>query len=299
MSKIRYYIDSFRVRTLPLSASGIIVGSIIAMKDGYFSMSTFYSAILTAVSLQVLSNVANDMGDAAKGVDNENRLGPIRPLQAGHLTVKEYRIVLIVFLLLSVVFGLALIFSAFHSFLSLSAITMLVIGGLAIVASIKYTVGKRNYGYHGYGDVFVFLFFGPVGVLGSYFLMTFTLKWLLLLPAAAFGFLTTAVINLNNMRDIGNDGWCGKNTIPVRIGLPGAKVYHYLLIILAWICLSVYSIVEYEKITGWFYVLFLPLFAGHIRQVYYYGGWILDEQMVIFCLGIFSLALSFSISQLL
>jgi 1,4-dihydroxy-2-naphthoate octaprenyltransferase len=279
--------------------SGIIVGSVVAMSDGYFSWLTFLLAILTTLSLQILSNIANDVGDAEKGTDNENRLGPVRSLQAGHLTAKEYKKALFFFVIISAIFGLALIFSAFHSFLNISGIIMLIIGGLAILASIKYTVGKRNYGYHGLGDVFVFLFFGLASVLGSYFLMAFSLKWSLLLPAAAFGFLITAVINLNNMRDIENDKNCKKNTIPVRIGLANAEIYHYLLIILAWICLLVYSNIEYNKMIGLLYVLVLPFFVIHIQRVSRFEGKALDSQMKTLSISILALSLIFSLSQLL
>lgn len=299
MSKIAYYINSFRLRTLPLSVSGIVVGSVIALNDGFFSWSSFFLALLTSVSLQILSNIANDLGDAEKGTDNEKRLGPVRSLQAGNLSRSDYKKLILFFVLLSAISGLSLIFSAFRSFFNIYSLLVLLVGGGAILAAIKYTVGKKSYGYSGLGDVFVFIFFGLASVLGSYFLMTSSLKYSLLLPAAAFGWLISAVINLNNMRDIENDKSCGKNTVPVKIGLSNAKIYHYTLIVLAWLCLLIYSNIEYNRMIGLLYVLVLPFFVIHMQRVSRLEGKELDSQMKLLSLSIFVLALIFSLSQLL
>ena len=240
MSKIKYYIASFRLRTLPLSLSGIFLGTLLAASEGYFNWAPFLLAVVTTLCLQILSNLANELGDLQKGTDNEERLGPIRSIQSGALSLKEFKRTILLFVLLSVLSGTALVSTAFESLLSTDGLIMLMLGAASIVAAIKYTVGKNAYGYHGLGDVFVFLFFGLLSVCGAYFLMTHRLSISIFLPATAVGLLSTGVLNLNNMRDIENDRLCGKRTLPVILGISKAKVYHFCLIIGAFVAMSSY-----------------------------------------------------------
>ncbi|MCC8173363.1 MAG: 1,4-dihydroxy-2-naphthoate octaprenyltransferase, partial [Odoribacter sp.] len=226
MSKLKYYIHSFRLRTLPLSVSGIILGGLLAKSAGEFNVAIFTLAIITTLLLQIVSNLANELGDLQKGTDNNKRLGPIRSIQSGALTVSEFKRILIWMSTLALIAGLWLVFLAFHNLINLKSIGMLLLGGLALAAAIKYTMGKHAYGYYGLGDIFVFIFFGIISTAGCYFLMIHQIKASILLPASAIGFLSTGVLNINNIRDIENDKACNKRTIPVKIGEKNAKRYH-------------------------------------------------------------------------
>lgn len=279
--KIKYYIASFRLRTLPLSLSGIFLGSLLAGGNGFFQTLPFLLAVITTLCLQILSNLANEWGDLQKGTDNADRLGPIRSIQSGALSLTEFKRTIIVFVFLSVISGSALIYTAFTSIFTTDGLIMLALGAASIVAAIKYTVGKGAYGYHGLGDIFVFLFFGLLSVTGSYFLLARQIPADLFLPAAAIGFLSTAVLNLNNMRDIENDRISGKRTIPVLIGLRKAKIYHFILIIAAICCMSIYIARQASSGIGYIYLLTTPLFLIHLRQVVKNNGRDLDPQLKI------------------
>ena len=257
MSKVRAYITSFRLRTLPLSLSGVLLGSLLAASDGYFKTTTFVWAMLTTVALQILSNLANEVGDLTKGTDNEHRLGPIRSAQSGALSMREMVQAMIVFGVIAIITGSLLIYEAFRDLLNWKSIALFIAGGASIVAAVKYTVGKSAYGYRGLGDLFVFIFFGLVSVMGSYFAMSGVLPWICVLPAAAIGFLSSGVLNMNNIRDIENDSVCGKRTIPVILGIRGAKIYHFVITLLAVICLVLYSMFHSAGWTGYLFLLTL------------------------------------------
>lgn len=284
MSKVRAYIVSFRLRTLPLSLSGVLLGSMLAASDGYFKTITFVWAMLTTAALQILSNLANEVGDLDKGTDNEHRLGPIRSAQSGALSGGEMIRAMIVVGGIAVITGSLLIYEAFRDLLNWKSIALFVAGGASIVAAVKYTVGKSAYGYRGLGDLFVFIFFGLVSVMGSYFAMAGKLSWICILPAAAIGFLSSGVLNMNNIRDIENDSVCGKRTIPVILGVRGAKIYHFVITILALICLCVYSVVHPAGWTGYLFLLALPLLCLHLSKVYRGEGRALDSQLKILSL---------------
>lgn len=285
MSKAKYYIASFRLRTLPLSLSGIFLGTLLAKADGFFHTLPFVFAVATTLCLQILSNLANELGDLQKGTDNAERLGPIRSIQSGALTLTEFKRTIIVFVLLSVISGSVLVYTAFDSLFSWDGIIMLLLGGAAIIAAIKYTVGKNAYGYHGLGDLFVFLFFGLLSVMGAYFLMAHQINALLLLPASAIGLLSTGVLNLNNMRDVDNDRACGKRTIPVLIGVHKAKIYHFILIIGAFVCMSSYVFLHEHTPTDFLFLLTLPLFIFHLLKVTNNQGRSLDPQLKVLSLS--------------
>ena len=151
MSKAKYYIASFRLRTLPLSVAGILSGTLLAYSDGFFEGKTFGLAIGTVLCLQILSNLCNELGDLQKGTDNSERLGPIRSIQSGALSLQEFKRAIATFVFLSVAFGSVLVYTAFDSLLSRDGIVMLALGAAAIIAAIKYTVGKNAYGYRGLG----------------------------------------------------------------------------------------------------------------------------------------------------
>lgn len=279
MFKIRAYITSFRLRTLPLSLSGVLLGSLLAASDGYFKTSTFAWVMLTATALQILSNLANEVGDLSKGTDNEHRLGPIRSAQSGALSGREMIRAMIVVGGIAVITGSLLIHEAFRDLLNWKSISLFVAGGASIVAAIKYTVGDNAYGYRGLGDLFVFIFFGLVSVMGSYFAMAGVLPWIYVLPASAIGLLSAGVLNMNNIRDIENDSACGKRTLPVMLGVKRAKIYHYVLILAAVACLFIYTFLHPAGWTAYLFVIVLPLLGIHLKNVYRGEGRELDSQL--------------------
>ena len=226
---IKTLISAARLRTLPLSVAGIITGSAIARREDVegFRNDIFVLALLTTILFQILSNFANDYGDGVKGTDNDQRLGPKRALQSGAITRSELKRVVIITAALSFLSAIALIYAAFGLENLGYVLFFLILGALCIVAAIKYTVGKSAYGYRGLGDVFVFVFFGLVSVVGSYFLYRQALPAYIFLPATAIGLLSVAVLNLNNMRDYENDKQSGKHTLVVKMGIELAKLMSY------------------------------------------------------------------------
>jgi 1,4-dihydroxy-2-naphthoate polyprenyltransferase len=225
---MKHWISAFRLRTLPLAVSSILVGSALAHYHGVFQWPVFVLALLTAVLLQILSNLANDLGDHQHGTDNAQRIGPQRAVQSGAISPAAMKRAMILCGVLAFASGCALIVVAFG--LSITTLVFLLLGLAAIAAAVKYTFGKNPYGYAGLGDLSVFVFFGLVGVGGTYFAHARVLPLTVLPGAIAFGMLSTAVLNLNNMRDIENDARSGKRTLAVRLGRSNARVYHYVLL---------------------------------------------------------------------
>jgi 1,4-dihydroxy-2-naphthoate octaprenyltransferase len=238
---IESWIQAARLRTLPLSISGILVGSAYAYYQNKFEWIIFVLALCTTLSFQILSNFANDYGDGIKGTD-ANRIGEKRLVASGEITSNQMKSAIIINAIIAFFLALALIYFAFGQENFVYSFTFLVLGLASIAAAIKYTVGNNAYGYSGFGDVFVFVFFGLVAVIGSNFLYSKSIDIILFLPATAIGMLSTAVLNLNNMRDIENDSIANKNTIVVKFGLKWAKHYQQFLIIVPFLCLFVFSI---------------------------------------------------------
>lgn len=260
---MKNWIQAARLRTLPLSISGIIVGSAYAYYQNQFDWKIFVLAVATTLSFQILSNFANDYGDGIKGTD-ENRIGEKRLVASGEVSAQQMNKAVQIMGIVSFVFALALIYISFGKANFLYSIVFLLLGIASIVAAIKYTVGKKAYGYSGLGDVFVFIFFGLVAVLGSNFLYTKTFDWRLILPAVSIGLLSTAVLNLNNMRDMENDKIAGKNTIVVKMGLNWAKNYQHFLILFPFVCLFVFSIAIHLKHS---FTLVLIVLLFHLKKV--------------------------------
>jgi 1,4-dihydroxy-2-naphthoate octaprenyltransferase len=245
--KLKAWVHAARLRTLPLAISGIILATFIAYNQGLFHWCIFILALTTTLLLQILSNLANDYGDFTHGTDNENRVGPERAVQSGIISPKEMKLAIYIIGMLAFATGVVLLISAIDKTIGLVFILFLITGLLAIGAAIKYTVGKSNYGYKGFGDIMVFLFFGIVSVMGTHFLYTLKTDWKVLLPAAAIGLLSAGVLNVNNMRDVSNDKISGKITLAVRFQKKGSKIYHLALILLSLIFLSVYLFIINEK----------------------------------------------------
>lgn len=267
MNNIKPWLSAIRLRTLPLSISGIILGSCFAYFNGRFNVLIFVLAILTTICLQILSNLANDYGDGVKGTDNLNRLGPDRAIQTGSITPDQMLEGIKINILLAIVLSFSLIYTSFGQGYFLYSLLFFVLAGASIVAAINYTMGNKAYGYKGLGDIFVFIFFGLVSVIGSYFLYAKQIDHLIILPAIAVGLLSVGVLNLNNMRDIVSDKEAGKITLAVRLGKVNAKKYHVFLVVSAMVITLIYSILYYKSMYNFmFLIAFVPL-GIHLKKV--------------------------------
>jgi 1,4-dihydroxy-2-naphthoate octaprenyltransferase len=261
------WIKAFRLRTLPLALSSILMGSFLAVHAGVYRWEIIVLAIVTTIFLQVLSNLSNDYGDAVKGTDNEHRLGPQRTVQSGEISAKQMMAAMLVFVVLTLISGVWLIIESFgHEWLK--ALLFLLLGLAAIAAAIKYTVGKTAYGYAGLGDLFVFLFFGLLGVIGTYYLNTKNFSWLILLPAATLGLFSTAVLNLNNTRDMENDLKSGKKTVAARLGYKTALKYQVWLILTGFLAAFIYVLLTFRSYWEFLFLITLPLFLANLAGIY-------------------------------
>jgi 1,4-dihydroxy-2-naphthoate octaprenyltransferase len=260
---IKNYIKAARLRTLPLSISGIIIGSYLGNELYYqntiLKSPIFWLAIFTTIGFQILSNFANDYGDGIRGTDDD-RKGEERMVSSGAITPKQMKSAMIITTITTLIIALFLIYISFGKENFGYSVLFFLLGIASIIAAIKYTVGNSAYGYSGFGDVFVFVFFGLLSVAGSYFLYTKQLNFQIFLPAISVGLLSTAVLNLNNMRDQIEDKKSNKNTLVVKIGSAKAKIYHYLLIIGALISSVTYVQFNYHSLLQYlFLVAFIPL----------------------------------------
>ena len=253
------WLDAARPRTLPLALSCIALGTFLATADGAYSWPITTLCLVTAVFLQILSNLANDYGDSIHGADHVQREGPQRAVQSGQISAQTMKRAMILFGALSGISGLLLLWLAFGVDGLISLLLFVVLGGAAIWAAVNYTAGSKPYGYAGWGDLFVLIFFGWVGVLGPYFLMAQQLNWELLLPATACGLLAVAVLNVNNIRDIESDRQAGKFSIPVRLGPERARIYHWLLLATAVFLATLYVLLTFTSYWAFLYLLAVPL----------------------------------------
>jgi len=251
------WIKAIRLRTLPLAWASLSMGAILAHLDDAFNAVIYLLSVLTAFGLQIASNLANDYGDAVTGLDGDSRAGPKRAVQQGLISREQMEKAIIAACAVSFVMGVALIFLAFDSW-TLRTI-FLALGLASIVAALRYTMGKNPYGYVGWGDVYVLIFFGWMGVLGSYFLYTQTFSWPVVLPASTLGLFAVAVLNVNNIRDIASDKISGKYSIPVRIGRKNAVIYHIIILFIAFACVCAFAWLRDFDIHGWLFVLVCPL----------------------------------------
>ena len=280
---LKRYIPSLRLRTLPLSMSGIILGTGLAFSCQPSVISgqqwlIFALAILTTLSLQILSNLSNELGDAQKGTDVDQQGRAAYGLQAGTVTIGEIKHMIGLFVGLSVVFGSALVLASFWEEISeaplafhLSPFLFLVLGLLAIIGAMTYTLGKHSYGYIGLGDLGVFLFFGLLSTMGAYYLQTQTLSVEVTLAAVAIGLPCVGVLNLNNVRDMANDRLHGKHTFASLLGPKGGRVYHAVLLAG---CMAIFAGI------GCFWALLIsPVWLWHITYIFLHNGHELDKQM--------------------
>lgn len=269
MARLKTWISAFRLRTLPLSISGAVVGSSYAYFSGFFDILIFIFIILTTLSFQILSNLANDYGDGIKGTDNNSRIGPERALQSGAISPKQMKNAIIINAILSAILALLLTYMAFGVSQLFNSLIFIVLGAISIYAAITYTVGKSAYGYRALGDLMVFLFFGWLSVMGTYFLFAKDLDSMLLIPATAIGCLSAAVLNLNNMRDLETDLKSNKITLAGYLGMKSSKIYHFALILSAIVLMLIFQFsISYSKIMYLSWIAFLPLLF-HLKAVFF------------------------------
>lgn len=263
---MKKWLAAFRLRTLPLALSSIGMGSFLAAAENLFNPLIFTLCVLTTIFLQVLSNLANDYGDTVNGADHADRQGPSRAVQSGAITLGQMKTAMIIFVILSLISGLLLLYISFglnwQAFLFFFGI-----GVLAILAAIAYTAGRRPYGYIGLGDLSVFIFFGIVGVLGSYYLFTQQFAWDLALPAVSCGLFAVGVLNINNIRDIESDKAAGKYSVPVRIGREAAVNYHIALLFIGVLASISYTMLNFHSYFNFTFIAMLPLLGINIKAV--------------------------------
>ena len=264
------WIVSLRLRTLPLAIAVISTGAVLAYDSGAFRWDIYAFALLTTIFLQILSNLANEYGDFDKGTDNDDRQGPIRSMQGGAISRIAMLRAIMTLGLFSFITGLYLLYLASNT--TIMFWSFLAMGLLCIAGAVYYTFGDNAYGYKGLGDVSVFLFFGIIGVVGTYYLFTKSIDPYIWLPAITVGLFSTAVLNVNNVRDMENDQLSGKITIPVKLGKSGAIRYHFLLLAIGLAATIIYTVVSYQQLTDWLFILIAPLLFSNAIGVHRYAG---------------------------
>ena len=298
MTEFSAWINAARLRTLPLSVSGVMVGTALANFYGKSNISIFILALLTAIGFQITSNFANDYGDGVKGTDNDERIGPKRALQSGLLSKNGLKRGIIISIIINLLLIISLVYIAFGLENIEYLLFFMLLGGLSIWAAIKYTIGESAYGYRGLGDIFVFLFFGLLAVLGSMFLYTKSLNSMAFLPAISVGLLSVGVLNLNNLRDHQSDRNVNKNTLIVQMGYSNGILYHTARLLIGLICFVVFVVLNFQC---WLQCIPLLAFAPillHLRRVYKVKDPSdLDPELKKLAISIFLIALLFYISN--
>ena len=284
-------IKSMRLRTLPLSLSGVILGVTLAADKTDVSPWTAALIFLTTVCLQILSNLSNELGDTLSGTDSADRQGPKYALGSGDMTIGDIKKLILMFIGLCVISGLAMIQVSFGSLFKTESICLEVLGAAAIVGAMKYTLGKNPYGYRGLGDVFVFIFFGLVSVLGGYYVAARELPSLImLLPASAIGCFSVGVLNVNNIRDMKTDA-VNRVTVAIKLGMKGARIYQTILVTLGWALILVFCAV-YDFAPGHFlFLITLPLYIKHLQGVWTRSERALDPMLPILVISTFFLSI--------
>ena len=293
---MKHWIQAARLRTLPLSVSGIIVGSFYAMSQSMFNWKIILFAFTTTLGFQVVSNFANDYGDGVKGTDNEDRVGPTRAIQSGAISPKAMKKAIVLTSIVTLISALVLIYFSFKEKYLLYSLVFFTLGILAIASAIRYTVGSGAYGYRGFGDVFVFVFFGLVSTLGIYFMYAKKIDLILLLPATAIGLLSVGVLNLNNMRDESSDRKANKNTIVVKIGGAKAKIYHFFLIVSAMVLMVIFAVLLHFKWEQYLFLfVYIPLIKHLIRVYKNQKSRLLDPELKKLAVSTFALSVLLSL----
>lgn len=290
-NRLKAAVFSMRLRTLPLSLSGVVLGLMLAARHYPVKVWLIVWLLLTTVCLQILSNLSNELGDYLSGTDGEQREGPLYSLAQGSMGVRDFKLLIALFVLLCCVFGAAMVWTSFSTFFAWKPLVLLILGLFAIWAAMHYTLGENPYGYRGLGDIFVFIFFGLTSVLGAYFVVAHTIdSWLLLLPAVTIGCFSVGVLNVNNIRDMESDA-VNRVTIPLKLGAFNAKIYQTVLVVLGWLCMPLFTWVTYTSPVNFLYCLTLPLYSIHLRMVWTRNGSSLDPALPLLVLSTFAFAL--------
>lgn len=284
-------IKSMRLRTLPLSLAGVILGVTLAADKTDVSPWTAALIFLTTVCLQILSNLSNELGDTLSGTDSADRQGPKYALGSGDMTIGDIKKLILMFIGLCVISGLAMIQVSFGSLFKTESLCLEALGAAAIVGAMKYTLGKNPYGYRGLGDVFVFIFFGLVSVLGGYYVAARELPPLImLLPASAIGCFSVGVLNVNNIRDMKTDA-VNRVTVAIKLGTKGARIYQTILVTLGWALILVFCAV-YDFAPGhYIFIITLPLYIKHLQGVWTRSERALDPMLPILVISTFFLSI--------
>lgn len=265
MASLKIWISAFRLRTLPLALSSIAMGTFLAVFVGNYNLSVFFLCITTTTLLQILSNLANDYGDSIHGADSKDRKGPQRAVQSGQISQKAMFQAVIISGILAFISGLILIIISIDSWQLF--FTFLGLGLLSILAAVTYTAGKKPYGYAGLGDISVLIFFGLVGVLGTFYLHTHDFRYDMILPALSCGFFAVAVLNINNIRDIESDRKAGKMSIPVRIGRENAVLYHFAILFLGLLSAVIFVCFHFNHFIQLSFLIIIPLLLRNALAV--------------------------------
>lgn len=290
--KLKAALESMRLRTLPLSMAGALLGIFLAVADWKVDVWTAALIVITTVCLQILSNLSNELGDVLRGTDTADRQGPQYGLNSGEMSIQDMKTLIGLFVGLCVVFGTAMTWRAFGTLWGMTPILVLMLGAAAIMGAMKYTLGHNPYGYRAKGDIYVFLFFGLVAVMGAYFVCTkgVGLHWKLLLPAAGIGCFSVGVLNVNNIRDMKTDA-ANRVTVAIKLGVHRARIYQTVLICLGWACMACYCLLCWPSWWHWLWVLTLPLYVLHLRGVWTREDRALDPMLPLLVLSTFALSL--------
>ena len=291
--KISGLIRSMRLRTLPLSESGVLLGTFIAMTKGHVTVPVVISLLLTTALLQILSNLSNELGDTLHGTDTAERQGMHYSIQEGDMTIRQMKLYIAVICGACCLSGLAMIWFSFGTFLAVEPLALVILGAAAIWAAMHYTLGSNPYGYRGLGDLFVFIFFGLVSVFGSYYVCSHDLGDLLvLLPACGIGCFSIGVLNVNNIRDMKTDA-ATRTTVAMKMGEDGARRYQTVLVILSWLFLMTFTAIRCSSWTEWLYLITIPLFVIHLRNVWHRHDRELDPMLPMLVMSTFATVLLF------
>lgn len=288
-----------RLRTLPLSLAGVVLGVFLACAGHSVSPWVIILIMLTTVSLQILSNLSNELGDYLSGTDGGSREGPMYSLAEGKISVEDFKRLIVLFVFLCCFFGSAMILTAFGKLFCAKGLVLAVLGACAVWAATHYTLGKRPYGYRGLGDISVFIFFGIVSVMGGYFVVAGALdSWAVILPATTIGCFSVGVLNTNNIRDMESDADT-RVTIPLKIGERKAKIYQTALITIGWLTMFIFTAITFKSVWNLLYLLTLPLFIAHVAGVWRYHGSALDKYLPMLVISSFVFSILAGVGYLL
>lgn len=292
-------IRSMRLRTLPLSLSGVVAGIFIAASQTELRPLTVVFLLLTTVLLQILTNLSNELGDTLSGTDREDRSVARYSLQDGEITIEEMKRLIASVVVLTCLSGMLMIWLAMGSLLKREALFLLVLGALAVLSAMRYTLGRHPYGYRGLGDFYVFLFFGLVSVCGGYYVCTLDFNLMpALLPACTIGCFSVGVLNVNNIRDMKSDA-ATRMTMAIRLGETWARVYQTVLICGGWALIIVYTLQHYTGPLNFLYVLTLPAYLMHLKGTWKRRDSDLDPMLPLLVLGTFVFSLLFGTGLLI